>query len=1162
MSQFRATQPRTSRTSRADGLAAALFAGSPVERTALTLGTGLILFVLCLVYSQAMRGLRPSDRPARTRPTKPVDSEASLYLSSEDQGIRRAVKYLPKTWVPQASHCVQTSDGRTYCYFNEWTKESAKVLRFTPFAMISTRKGDKPEDQPYTVVSDKAYVTFKDEVSPSGKNPGAVQQAGLEGKVEITGPNNLRIIGRNFSFEREEMRIYSDNRVEIFADKHRATAKGIQIELIAEHNSGRSDDTLAISGVSSVKLLQDVYMTLVSSGDSAAGPLPGIAKPANPADPANKAPRIVRTHCDGSFVFYLESRIATFERNVRIRRETSPGQFDALFADENVEITFEKKPDAKKPGAAKPPDAKQAADAKPAPANSSGMKPATVAAADKTAGPGAKANGADPAAKPPGGLESNLTFKSIHAQGKIVELTSDSNGMRSQMRDLTYDQTAREAKLTWLPREGDPAERTVKDKNGEVRKVPAENRVWVMQRGSVLKSQKIQLNHDPQGEVTHVMCLGEGEMRHVEDKTGEVDLAAYWHKEMRKFPDPKSPNFDLIHLEEALIEQPKQGAGIAANFIRLWLLRQSRTAQTAHANKAPVRKGQQPPQPSGPHLDHMLAWQKVAMVSPQIECDTDRLEIWFEDAPGAPNRGPVSKPRQRANLVPTSERVVRGGPMPASFASTTGISASPAGGSANATSGGPAAKKNPNDLFSATGSSEPYNLTAARVRVHIIQFPEGQGQQPQVADMLAWENVQLTQAHADAADPLVINGNVLEVHNRGELDQEMIVYGQPAHVRDRGAHIEGGHIVFNRLRSTADVDGPGRLQLPVQSDAQAQGGNRQQPKGNEQPLDVEWHQKMHFDGKTAHFLVNVHTTMTDATSQSEIRCLNMDVTLTKPYSFTQQTPEADRPAVDTVFCQGNVEFESQATQDDQLAEVRRGRFMDLLVHKITGKSTANGPGMLRVWRHNENGQSGISQFTMAQSNTPPKARKSSKWEFNEVDFVGTMDGDFLDAMSGRSRPKTSPKIQQASSSNALLGSSGAWMAIFRDHVEVIYGPVDQPMELVSRDDLSEEAGCLLCEYLQVRQVPQAGTDPQHIEMLSRGNAKIEGKTFTGESDTITYDGSKSLYVLIGDSSSPAHLWRQIKIGAAQTQNLAKRIFFNPITHMVKEDGAQGFDMQR
>ncbi len=1133
-----------------DGFAAAIFAGSPIERIGITLGTGLVLFVMFVVYREAARGLRPIARAGRQRTVRP-DSEASYYQTNEepaptndDEGARKARKYLPNTWVPNASHYMASTDGKTFCYFQEWTKESSHVIKATPFAMITNRKGDKRDAPPYTVISDKAYVTFKDEVGPAGKNPGPVVQAGLEGTVEIAGPNNLKIRGRNFFFQREDMRIYSDNPVEIQADKHTATAKGIQIDLIAEPKA-RADEALAISGVSSVKLLQDVNMVLVS-GDGQGGPaaLPGLAKTA-----ADKGPRIVRAHCDGSFVFYVESRIGIFERNVLIRRETAPGQFDALSADETVEIAFEpKKPDVKQSPAAKEAAknglAVAAADKKP------------VAVTDAKAVPGSTKS----TAKDAGTIDNNMTFKSVHARGKTVKLTSDANGLKSQMREFTYDQTAREAKLVWIPRDTD-RERTVRDKNGQVRKVPASaNRVWVTQHGNLLRAQKIQLNHDPQGEVTHVMCLGEGEMQHVEEKTGQVDLAAYWHKEMRKYPDPDSPAFDLIHLEEALIEQPKDGAGIYADFIRLWLTRQNRGGQSARANQPSVAKQQQ----SGPHLDRMLAIRKVAMVSPQMECDTDHLEIWFEDAPTTPGRGPVPQPRKRAHLVPTSDRVARV-TAPAGSDSAN-VHTVPRNGSQNTLgtqpSGSGKAKGNPNDLFSSTGGSgDPYVLTAAKVRVNVVQGAEGQ--QAQVVYVRADDNVQLTQTHGDAADPLLVNGNVLEVHNHGELDQDMVVLGQPAHVRDRGAHIEGGRIVFNRLRSTADVEGPGRLQLPVQQTA---GTEAEPPRNGEasQPLDVEWHQKMHFDGRTAHFFVNVHTSMTDAQSQSEIRCLNMDVTLDKPFSFAQQQPkaEADRPAIETVFCKGDVEFESRANQAGHLAEVRRGTFMDLVFHKRTGKSTASGPGQLRVWRHNENGQSGISQFTNVHSNAPPKARKASSWEFEQVRFAGHMDGDFSDLLAAQSRPRTkpAPKVQTSAGTNSLLATNGAWTTGFHDNVEVIYGPVEQEMELVTREDLSDEAGCLLCEFLQVTQIPETPGIAQHIEMLARGNARIEGKTFSGESDTVTYDGSKNQYVLIGDSAGPARLWRQVKIGAERVNDLADRIKFNPVTHQVIQEGAKGFDL--
>ena len=191
---------RPPKRQRSNGLAAALYAGSPLERLAITLGTGVALFLMFLVYREVAHGLRPTKgRVTRSRIAGEAGSQAAHYESPEDRGTRKAVRYLPNTWVAKASTCIETSEGRTHCYFQEWTRESSHVIKFTPFAMISSRKGDKPDDQPYTVMSDKAYVTFKDEFGTLGKNPGPVVQAGLEGTVVITGPNNLKIRGATSS---------------------------------------------------------------------------------------------------------------------------------------------------------------------------------------------------------------------------------------------------------------------------------------------------------------------------------------------------------------------------------------------------------------------------------------------------------------------------------------------------------------------------------------------------------------------------------------------------------------------------------------------------------------------------------------------------------------------------------------------------------------------------------------------------------------------------------------------------------------------------------------------------------------------------------------------------------------------------------------------------
>src|SRR5690606_28642703 len=78
-------------------------------------------------------------------------------------------------------------------------------------------------------------------------------------------------------------------------------------------------------------------------------------------------------------------------------------------------------------------------------------------------------------------------------------------------------------------------------------------------------------------------------------------------------------------------ELPKEVWGIAADHVRLWLPPQRRKQKSA---AQPTRPAASPSNANLP-IDHMLAWQNVAMVSPQLDADTERLEIWFEAAPPA-----------------------------------------------------------------------------------------------------------------------------------------------------------------------------------------------------------------------------------------------------------------------------------------------------------------------------------------------------------------------------------------------------------------------------------------------------------------------------------------------------------------------------------------------
>ena len=162
----------------------------------------------------------------------------------------------------------------------------------------------------------------------------------------------------------------------------------------------------------------------------------------------------------------------------------------------------------------------------------------------------------------------------------------------------------------------------------------------------------IQINHDESGqEVTEIWCRGEGGMRHIDEKTHEPDLAAEWKKEMHKYADPKT-GLDVVDLEEAMIEQPKEHSGILADHISLYLIRQIAAQHSARPN-TPASAGKRTQ--AGPQLHHLIAVQRnelVAMVSKQIETESKRLEIWFQDAPSAASNSDDGRPRLAPSFSP------------------------------------------------------------------------------------------------------------------------------------------------------------------------------------------------------------------------------------------------------------------------------------------------------------------------------------------------------------------------------------------------------------------------------------------------------------------------------------------------------------------------------
>ena len=251
-------------------------------RVCVTILTACGLTLLFGGYCLATRSLKVE--PTRSRLHH--EAQPAAPAVADDMARRIARQFLPEhPWAATARNKASSVDKLTYWYCQVWKQESDNVISLQPFALVTRRKDARPGDRPYSVASEKAYITFANKVTMMGGNPGgALLRASLEGAVLIEGPNHLRVDGRNFYFQKGDPNIvYSDDRLRFRADRHFGSAKGMQLELLRDPKS-KPEEPISIGGINSVKLLQDVDMTLVSSAfEQAIASPPGTTRPQAPA---------------------------------------------------------------------------------------------------------------------------------------------------------------------------------------------------------------------------------------------------------------------------------------------------------------------------------------------------------------------------------------------------------------------------------------------------------------------------------------------------------------------------------------------------------------------------------------------------------------------------------------------------------------------------------------------------------------------------------------------------------------------------------------------------------------------------------------------------------------------------------------------------------------
>ncbi len=489
----------------------------------------------------------------------------------------------------------------------------------------------------------------------------------------------------------------------------------------------------------------------------------------------------------------------------------------------------------------------------------------------------------------------------------------------------------------------------------------------------------------------------------------------------------------------------------------------------------------------------MLALNNVKAVSPQWQGQTHRLELLFDHA-----SNPTAELASETNgSAQNSESRVR-----------------PVGKSAKDDELKPDVSK-PSILAS---NAEPLELEADFIRAHLKLISSDDDKvTPELTEVWTEGNVDVQQPHEDDSKPLHLTGQKLHLRNTGANGQVVHVTGRPAVICDRGFDIEGNDVFLDRLRNRTWIVGPGELRMPVKNDLDG--------RVLESPalLTIHWQEKMTFDGLTATFF----DTVTAALNESVLQCQEMEVLLKDKLLFSGDRGQTPAAEVRQVVCKDGVKIDHSQYVDRDLVEIRSGRFAKLTLDQSTGETLAIGPGELAVWRPGRGKRAALAPKATAQANRPLET-ESTKWEFTRITFAGKTTGNIHDRQS-----------------------------TFHDRVHIVYGPVATPLATIDPDNLPRDGGWMQSQTLTVLQIQDPVTKNGHVELRAVGDAKLEGRSFFAQADSISFDESKELYTLRAKGNREVSIWRRTTPGGDDDVVSAKSIWFTPSQNKLISDKTSG-----
>lgn len=412
--------------------------------------------------------------------------------------------------------------------------------------------------------------------------------------------------------------------------------------------------------------------------------------------------------------------------------------------------------------------------------------------------------------------------------------------------------------------------------------------------------------------------------------------------------------------------------------------------------------------------------------------------------------------------------------------------------------------------------TEPVVVRARLTQVRMVKSPEEK--HPSVAEVWCEDAVEITHRRTAENPPVVLKGERLHLENQGDAGQRVHLVGKPAQIDDPRLHLSGEELFFDRDRNQAWVEGAGTMKIPVETDFEGR------PLEAPTVMTITWNEQMFFDGLVASFTGRVNALMLDST----MRCRKMKVTMSERFSFQDSTADAPRPDIARVVCQFHVEFDSHVVEDGAIMEVRRARFAAFAVDNLAERAEARGPGIVTIWRRGRGKRAALAPHAASRANSAMRA-DGTAWEYSRIDFAGDM-----------------------------VGHIGDRSTVFRRQVQVIYGPVKEPLQTIDLDNLPKDGGAMSCdtlEFVQRKATGEKAGDQKYVELLAKDNARLEGKSFFAQADEISFDESKGLYMLKSYGNNQSMLWREKQRGGKRTAVVTRTLRFIPSRNFVDLDTA-------